>query len=297
MTLISMLLALIIERLAVRSDAWQAHRYVRAYLTFSLKTPLAGLARHQLGQYLWLLLPGTIVALLLGLIDNRLLSLIVNTLVLLVGIGCWHYRQLYKQYLNAQERGDGEAAYLVMQQIRTESGSSIEQNSYGQTLIWLNFRYYAATVFWFLLLGVFGVITYVLVRQLQEPRTLVDNTAAADSEQTAADYSKLQTDTDGPDAVYYMTFWAQWFPTRLFGLGFALVGYFSRASNALLAYFMDFTTDNEQVLTEVALAAEPQEEEQLNTLDESSAMVQLGKRNMLFFLALAAILTLSGWLY
>ena len=263
MTLISMLLALIIERLAVRHDAWQAHRYVRAYLRFSLKTPLAGLARHQLGQYLWLVLPGAVVALLLCLIDNRLLSLIVNTLVLLIGIGCWHYRQLYKQYLNAQERGDDEAAYLVMQQIRTESGSDIEQNSYGQTLIWLNFRYYAATVFWFLLLGAFGVITYALVRQLQEPRTLNESTTAADSEQNATAYSKLQTDTDGPDAVYYLTFWAQWFPTRLFGLGFALVGYFSRASNALLAYFMDFTTNNEQVLTEVAMAAEPQEAEQL----------------------------------
>jgi AmpE protein len=184
MTLISMLLALIIERLAVRSDAWQAHRYVRTYLKFSLKTPLAGLAKHQLGQYLWLLLPGAIVALLLGLIDNRLLSLVVNTLVLLIGIGCWHYRQLYKQYLNAQERGDGEAAHLVMQQIRTESGSGFEQNSHGQTLIWLNFRYYAATVFWFLLLGVFGVITYALVRQLQEPRTLEDDAPEANSEQT-----------------------------------------------------------------------------------------------------------------
>ena len=82
----------------------------------------------------------------------------------------------------------------------------------------------------------------------------------------------------------------------LFGLGFALVGYFSRASNALLAYFMDFSTDNEQVLTEVAMAAEPLEQEQINTLDESSAMVQLAKRNMLFFLAVVAVLTLSGWL-
>jgi AmpE protein len=107
----------------------------------------------------------------------------------------------------------------------------------------------------------------------------------------------LQSDADGPDAVHYITFWAQWFPTRLFGLGFALVGYFSRASNTLLAYFTDFTTDNEQVLTEVAVAAEPMEPDQINTLDESSAMVQLGKRNMLFFLALAAVLTLSGWLY
>ena len=300
MTLISMLLALIIERLAVRSDAWQAQRYVKAYMQLSLKTPLARLASNQLGQYLWLLLPGAVVALVLCLVDNRLLTLIVNTLVLLLGIGCWHYRQLYKQYLNAQERGDAEAAHLAMQQIRTDSGSSFEQNSYGQTLIWLNFRYYAATAFWFLLLGAFGVITYVLLRQLQEPLTLAaaDTTTAAtaDGDEVVAAYAALQPETAGPDAVHYLTYWAQWLPTRLFGLGFALVGYFSRASNALLAYFMDFSTDNEQVLTEVAMAAEPLEQEQINTLDESSAMVQLAKRNMLFFLAVVAVLTLSGWL-
>lgn len=119
---------------------------------------------------------------------------------------------------------------------------------------------------------------------------------AATDEAVVSAYAELQPDSSGPDAVHYMTFWAQWLPTRLFGLGFALVGYFSRASNALLAYFMDFSTDNEQVLTEVAVAAEPLEQEQINTLDESSAMVQLGKRNMLFFLALVAVLTLSGWL-
>lgn len=294
MTLISMLLALIIERLAVRSNAWQAQRYVQAYLRLSSKTPLAGLARHQFGQYIWLLLPGAVVMLLLCLIDNRLLTLIVNTLVLLVGIGCWHYRQLYKQYLNAQERGDAEAAYLVIEQIRRDSASKTEQTSYGQTMAWLNFRYYAATVFWFLLLGAFGVITYALLRQLHEPLTLA--TAASDHESAATDYSSLQPASDTPDAVHYLNYWAQWFPTRLFSLGFALVGYFSRASNTLLAYFLDVKTANEQVLTEVAVAAEPIDPEQRNTVDETSAMVQLAKRNMLFFLAFAAVLTLSGLL-
>tara|TARA_R110002126_G_scaffold98045_14_gene228114 strand:+ start:7834 stop:8706 length:873 start_codon:yes stop_codon:yes gene_type:complete len=290
-----MLLALIIERLAVRSDAWQAHRYVQAYLRLSLKTPLLTLARHPLGKYVWLLLPGALVALVLCLIDNRLLTLIVNTLVLLVGIGCWHYRQLYKQYLNAQERGDAEAADLVMQQICYDSGSNAEQNSYGQSLVWLNFRYYGATAFWFLVLGPFGVITYVLLRQLQQPHTFApDESAPAEME---TDYSALQPVTDEPDAVSVMSYWAQWLPTRLFGVGFALVGHFSRASNALLAYFLDFKTDNEQVLTEVAVAAEPVDAEQRNTVDETSTMVQLAKRNMLFFLALAAVLTLSGWLY
>ncbi|WP_166836775.1 regulatory signaling modulator protein AmpE [Rheinheimera pleomorphica] len=283
MTLISMLLALIIERLAVRSDTWQAAGYCRAYVRFSARSKLSLLSAHSLGQYLWLALPGIVVALVLHLLDSHLLSMLINTLVLLVAVGCWHYRQLYKQYLNAMERGDEEAAFISMQQIRSQMGSASEQYSYGQILLWLNFRYYAAVVFWFLLLGAFGVISYVLVRHLQE----------AVDEQDAADYAAVLGSDSKVDCVAH---WALWFPARLFGLGFALVGHFSRASNALLSYFLDFTASNEQVVIEVATAAETLPAESLNTLDDTSYMVQLAKRNMLFFLAFAAILTLTGWL-
>jgi AmpE protein len=284
MTLISMLLALIIERLAVRSDAWQASGYCRAYVRFTSSSGLSKLAAHSLGQYLWLALPGAVVALVLCLVDSHLVSLLVNTLVLLVGIGCWHYRQLYKQYLNAMERGDEEAAFITMQQLRTDMGSNREQSSYGQLLVWLNFRYYAAVVFWFLLLGAFGVITYALLRHLQEAVAEDDN---------AAYTACLGNDNS---AVNCAAHWANWFPARLFSLGFALVGHFSRASTTLLSYFLDFTADNEQVIVDVATAAETLPEESLNTLEDTSYMVQLAKRNMLFFLAFTAILTLTGWL-
>ena len=283
MTLISMLLALIIERLAVRSSAWQADGYCRAYVRFTAGSALNKLSAHSVGQYLWLALPGAVLAILLHMLDSHLISLIVNTLVLLVGIGCWHYRQLYKQYLNAMDRGDEEAGFIAMQQLRTHLGSSSEQYSYGQLLLWLNFRYYAAVMFWFLLLGVFGVITYVLVRHLQE----------AVEEKDAADYATVM---GAETQVNCVAHWALWFPARLFGLGFALVGHFSRASNTLLGYFLDFTASNEQVVIEVASAAETLPAESLNTLDDTSYMVQLAKRNMLFFLAFAAILTLTGWL-
>lgn len=328
MTLISMLLALIIERLAVRSDAWQARPYCQEYLKLTAGSSLTKLAEHQLGRYLWILLPGLLVAILLHLLDNRLLTLVVNTLVLLVGIGCWHYRQLYKQYLNAQERGDEEAAYLAMQQIRHDSRSNIDSNN-GLTLVWLNFRYYAAVVFWFLVLGAFGVITYALLRHLNEQtqtesaepvvaasdtaeptddplaETETAATSAVDNAQadepvvfaeTAADTLSSSAAVAEKDALSCMLHWADWFPARLFGLGFALVGHFSRASNALLGYFLDFTASNEQVVKDVARAAEPLPEEVLNGIEDTSSMVQLSKRNMLFFLAFTAILTLTGWL-
>ncbi|GGW71980.1 regulatory signaling modulator protein AmpE [Alishewanella tabrizica] len=362
MTLISMLLALIIERLAVRSDAWQARPYCQAYLKLTARSGLSKLADHTLGRYLWILLPGAVLALLLHLVDSRLLSLIVNTLVLLVGIGCWHYRQLYKQFLNAQDRGDDEAAYLSMQQIRTDSRSTVDDSN-GLLLVWLNFRYYAAVVFWFLVLGVFGVVTYALLRYLNEQGGVAsaatdaqqaeptDEHATADmrstyngsafersADESAASSSSAnvyadaqaepsivqaaevaateQADDTAPfvsesasafsestknpettkDAVHYLLHWADWFPARLFGLGFALVGYFSRASNALLSYFLDFSANNQQVITDVAKAAEPIIETPLQPVDDTSAMVQLAKRNMLFFLAFTAILTLTGWL-
>lgn len=335
MTLISMLLALIIERLAVRSDAWQARPYCQAYLKLTAGSGLSKLADHKLGRYLWILLPGVLVALVLLLVDNRLLTLIVNTLVLLVGIGCWHYRQLYKQYLNAQERGDDEAAFLAMQQIRHDSRSTVEESN-GLLLVWLNFRYYAAVVFWFLLLGAFGVITYALLRHLNEQTVLESATVAVPEDDVTADVTgedaasdplagmetadvesvtvdaaeptaeqtlaedAVFTDTAAvppvKDAVHYLLHWADWFPARLFGLGFALVGHFSRASNALLGYFLDFSANNQQVVTDVAKAAEPIAETPLQPVDDTSTMVQLAKRNMLFFLAFTAILTLSGWL-
>ncbi|WP_423187637.1 regulatory signaling modulator protein AmpE [Alishewanella sp. d11] len=327
MTLISMLLALIIERLAVRSDAWQARPYCQAYLNLTARSGMSKLAEHPLGRYLWIMLPGLLVALCLLLLDSRLITLIVNTLVLLVGIGCWHYRQLYKQYLNALDRSDDEAAYLAMQQIRTDSRSTVDDSN-GLLLVWLNFRYYAAVVFWFLLLGVFGVITYALLRHLNEQTALTAETATAQADplaqSTAAEaiiideaevaiiveteiVEDIATSSDAAataapvagqskDAVHYLLHWADFFPARLFGLGFALVGYFSRASNALLGYFLDVTANNQQVVTDVAKAAEPILESPQQNSDDTSAMVQLAKRNMLFFLAFTAILTLSGWL-
>ncbi|CAM3789637.1 regulatory signaling modulator protein AmpE [Rheinheimera salexigens] len=321
MTLISMLLALIIERLAVRSDAWQASGYLRAYVRLSASSGLSKLASHRIGQYIWLALPGAVLALVLCLLDSHLVSLVVNTLVLLLAIGCWHYRQLYKHYLNAMERGDEEAGFLAMQQIRQDSGSR-EQSSYGQVLVWLNFQYYAAVVFWFLVAGVFGVITYALVRHLQQQKGQynVEVSASADSDvefDTDSDDDELAA-KQAPEQVSYQTseqaeayfrcvpadskavgivaHWLNWFPARLFGLGFALVGHFSRATSTLLSYFLDFTADNELVITEVAAAAEPMPELVVNTIEESGHMLQLAKRNMLFFLALTAMLTLAGWL-
>jgi len=342
MTLISMLIALIIERLAVRTNAWQWVSYVRPYLQISRQGPLASLQNDQYGLVLWWLLPALLVAVVLFVVDFWLLNLLVNTLVLLLCIGCWHYRQLYKQYLNAAERQDQEAAYLVMLQINSHAGIVSDELSHGQRLIWLNFKYYAAVLFWFALLGAFGAIAYAMLRQLAEPVTYLESAETVEATSTAvgaeaavaddevADAAvEAAADLDGVDATFTQPYhqaaepqsadsvpnhssmdqqqrvqgfasdlshWADWLPVRLFGLGFALVGHFSKASAALIAYLVDSSTPAEIVLSDIAKAAEPLPDELRNCSSEVCSLVQLSKRNVLFFLALVAVLTLSGLL-
>jgi AmpE protein len=294
MTLISMLIALIIERLAVRSEAWQFSFYAKKYLSFSQSTGLSKLANDDKGQYLWVLLPGLVYALALWLIDSGLVTLVLNTLVLLVCIGCWHYRQLYKQYLNASERADNESAFLTMQQLSADVGLTDPELSYGQRLVWLNFRYYAAVLFWFAIFGGAGAIIYALLRQMNEP--VNGSKATPELEEGVEVAEATKTISQIPSVFTLLMYWADWVPARLFGVGLALVGHFSRASTALLAFLGDFTTPADKVVTTVAKAAEPLPDDAYNCAEETACMVQLAKRNVLFFLALVAVLTLSGWL-
>lgn len=294
MTLISMLIALIIERLAVRSEAWQFVFYAKKYLSISHSSALSKLSADSKGQYLWILLPGILYAVVLWLVGSSLVTLVLNTLVLLVCIGCWHYRQLYKQYLNASERADNEAAFLTMQQLSKDVGLTDADLSYGQRLVWLNFRYYAAVLFWFAVLGGAGAITYALLRQMNEPVSRDKAVALAEESDETAEF--VEATPDIPAVFQQLMFWADWVPARLFGIGLALVGHFSRASTALLAFLGDFSTPADTVVTTVAKAAEPLPDDAYNCAEETACMVQLAKRNVLFFLALVAVLTLSGWL-
>lgn len=289
-----MLIALIIERLAVRSEAWQFLFYAKKYLSLSHSSGLSKISEDSKGQYLWVLLPGILYALLLWLVGSSLVTLVLNTLVLLVCIGCWHYRQLYKHYLNASERADNEAAFLTMQQLSADVGLTDSELSYGQRLVWLNFRYYAAVLFWFAILGGAGAITYALLRQLNEPATWDQPVKLAEEGDETAEVAAVAA---GIPAVFQqLMFWADWVPARLFGVGLALVGHFSRASSALLTFLGDFSSSSATVITTVAKAAEPLPDDAYNCAEETACMVQLAKRNVLFFLALVAVLTLSGWL-
>ncbi len=124
MILISIILALIIERLGARAPFWQAEFYVSKYQGHSgsvLKD--GGLFFTPVGFMVWLVLPALLIAFIWQLSDFILWQFALNICVLLVAFGCADVRSKYKGYLNALSRGDNEAATLYALQIgqrRTE---------------------------------------------------------------------------------------------------------------------------------------------------------------------------------
>lgn len=213
--------------------------------------------------------------------DFALWQLVFNVAVLLVCFGCAKQRALYKSYLNALTRGDQTAATLYALQLgqkRTEEQQGGE--TLGQTLAWVNFRFYCAVIFWFVILGVAGAVFYALVR------TFAD-LVSGNRDEVIAKHFKL---------IHRLLFWLDWLPARITSFGYLVIGNFNKGTSCWLRFVFDFSSPNRKVVTYTALAAEQVEKRYYGCTFEATCMIKLVKRNVLFYLVLIALMTLFGGL-
>lgn len=280
MILISIILALIIERLGARAHYWQADFYAQHYYTKSASWLTEGKWLYSsFGFVVWLVFPALAAAMIWQFSDFVLWHFVLNICVLLVAFGCADMRAKYKGYLNALSRGDNEAATLYalqMGQRRTEDQRGGE--TFGQTLAWLNFRHYSAVLFWFVFLGVPGAVLYATVR------TIADWAFNDKEHPLRAHRKRLQS----------VLYWLDFVPARVASFGFLIIGNFSKGTSCWLKYLLDFKSSNRKVVTSTALAAEEIEVQHFGCTYEATCMMRLVKRNILFYLVLIALLTLFG---
>ncbi|ASM52794.1 AmpE protein [Pseudoalteromonas nigrifaciens] len=282
MILVSIIIALILERLGARSAHWQISYYADGYVNRSANLLTnKGVFGSGVGFLVWLLLPVLAIGCLYLLSDFVLWQLIFNVTILLVCFGCAKQRALYKSYLNALTRDDKTAATLYalqMGQNRTEEEQDGE--TVGQTLAWVNFRFYCAVIFWFVILGVAGAVLYALVRTFADLVT-------QDDDEIIAKHSKM---------LHRLLFWLDWLPARITSFGYLVIGNFNKGTSCWLHYALDFSSPNRKVVTYTALAAEQVEKRYYDCAYEATCMIKLVKRNVLFYLVLIALLTLFGGL-
>lgn len=273
MTLICLLLVLTIERIATQSKYWQADLYLHKYIsTIEKRSWLSDSANSWILLAL-IIIPSILLFVVLDHIDSSVLSLIVNAAILMVCIGCPALREAYKCFLQAANRGDMQACSMYADQL---GHSDDEQNSFGQNLVWLNYRHYAAVIIWFAAFGAAGAVLYTLAKGLQ--------TSLRERQH------ELTEQADNIMAIL------DWIPVRITALGFLLVGHYSRALPVWLSYLPDPAVSAKTLLANVSKAAEEIEPDENDCTEEPCTLVKLAKRNIMFIMVVISILTLSGLL-
>jgi AmpE protein len=274
MSLISLLIALIAER-HLSSPFWQFNHYYRRYVNWWKGVDRKkNFLQNKTKTFAFILLPSIVVSLLLNIIDDGLLSLIFSTLILIVCFGCIKSREAYKCFLRSAFRGEITTCEINRQQLLQDKG--LEDQGFGQSLVWLNYRYYLAIMMFFVLFGAAGAIFYRLlisiIEKNHDDEVIISQNIIKGCRQALAIID--------------------WLPVRITAFGYMFVGNFSKALPYWFESLYDFSRTPNQVLITVAQVAEDYDVDDCTA--EPCLLVRLAKRNLLLLFAVISILTLFG---
>ncbi|HEY2453612.1 MAG TPA: beta-lactamase regulator AmpE [Scandinavium sp.] len=283
MTLFTTLLVLIAERLFKLGEHWQLdHRLevlFRRIKNYSFSVTLLMAIAAMAIVYL-------IQRALFGLLFNVPL-LVVWILVGLLCIGAGKVRLHYHAYLKAASRDDAHARDAMASELTLIHGvpPGCDEREFlrelQNALLWINYRFYLAPLFWFVVGGPFGPATlmgYAFLRAWQS--WLARYQTPRDRQQS------------GVDAILHVL---DWVPVRLVGVVYALIGHGEKALPAWFASLGDRHSSQYQVLTQLAqfsLAREPH----VDKVATPKAAVSMAKKASYAVVVIMALLTIYGTL-
>ena len=281
MTLFTTLLVLIVERLFKLGEHWQLDHRVEAFFRrvkhFSMMRTV-GMTLIAMGVTFLLLRA------LHGLLFNVPL-LVAWILIGLLCIGAGKARLHYHAYLNAAARDDAHARDAMASELTLIHGvpPDCDEREFlrelQNALLWNNFRFYLAPLFWLIVGGPWGPVTLVGYAFLRAWQSWLARYQTP--------HQRLQS---GIDAILHVL---DWIPVRLAGVVYALLGHGEKALPAWLASLADLHTSQYQVLTRLAqfsLAREPHTDK----VETPKAAVSLAKKTSFVVVVAIAVLTIYG---
>ena len=283
MTLFTMLLVLAAERLFKLGEHWQLdHRLEVLFRRIKRYSMLRTLLMTALAMLVTFL----ILRALLGMFFNVPL-LVVWILIGLLCIGAGKVRLHYHAYLKAAARNDSRAHMAMASELTLIHGvpPGCDEREFlrelQNALLWINFRFYLAPLFWFVVGGPWGPVLlagYAFLRAWQYW------------------LARFQTPTErqqsGIDAILHLL---DWVPVRLAGVVYALIGHGEKALPAWFASLGDTHTSQYHVLTRLAqfsLAREPHHDK----VATPKAAVSMAKKTSFAVVVVVALLTIYGTL-
>lgn len=279
MSLISLLIALLSERY-LSGKWWQFSTYYNKYSQIFFKKELEeATPKFSILMLLFLLVPTVGCYFVLEQLGNSFLYLILSTVILIICFGCFSTRSVYKRYLSAAFKGETATCDLLHQELL--KSKQLPQMSFGQALVWLNYRYFIAVMLLFVIFGAPGVVFYRLLTQVNERCIKQSDNQSVNEEPKACISSKI-------------LFVIDWIPVRLIALGYMFVGHFSKAVAVWLGNLFDLTLPSYEVLISVAQKSEDFMIDTDDCTAEPCILVRLAKRTLLLCLAFISILVLTG---
>jgi AmpE protein len=284
MALFSLLIALLFERAQPLAQHWQFEYWYQRAID-KIRPTLEPTALTF--QILALVTPASLTYLLLQLGSEALYGLVSLALWVLSGLlclSCFNYRRLYKQYLLSVCHGDSQASYHLAAQLADvdslDVGESVSLGTeVGRQLIWINYRYYCATVLMMVIGGPVAVVFYATVRSY--------------------DLLIKRQRLPAVGSVRLLLAMLDWLPARIIALGYVLVGNFSHAIGLWFSLLFEPKITAEQLIGDVATAAEQVSDivsEQAICMQKTCQLVKFAKRNLIFLLSVVAVMTIVGLL-
>lgn len=281
MTLFTTLLVLIVERLFKLGEHWQLDHRVEAFFRrikhFSMMRTV-GITLIAMGVTFLLLRA------LHGLLFNVPL-LVAWILIGLLCIGAGKARLHYHAYLNAAARDDAHAREAMASELTLIHGvpPDCDEREFlrelQNALLWNNFRFYLAPLFWMIVGGPWGPVTLVGYAFLRAWQSWLARYQTP--------HQRLQS---GIDAILHVL---DWIPVRLAGVVYSLLGHGEKALPAWFASLADLHTSQYQVLTRLAqfsLAREPHTDK----VETPKAAVSMAKKTSFVVVVIIALLTIYG---
>ena len=299
MSLLAILISLILEKLlppthGLRSLAWieSYQQWVHTRLTNHPKW------RGTPSLLIIVLPPLTGIATLQYLLNDLLvfLGFVFSIIVLTYSLGPKNKRQLAREYLDAEERGDtGNAESMLQDIVSSTTSTPLPEDKLSRTrrltdyLLIQTHEQLLAIFFWFVILGPMGAMLYRLTVELQQ---------AGDATETG--------DAEFHAAVIRLHYILAWIPGRLTALSYAVMGSFVHALHAWQnASHEEIDTNNNtspqihHLLLHIGQAAlqldkhPPQDDSQHN--DAIRETLDLCGRSLVAWITVLALMTLAGW--
>lgn len=283
MTLFTLLLVLMGERLFKLGERWQLDH--RLEVVFG-RVKHFSMLRTLLMTAALMAIVFLILRVLHGVLFNvPLLIFWIALGVLCIGAG--QVRLHYHSYLKSASHGDVHARdamageLTLIHGVPQECSERENLRELQNALLWINFRFYLAPLFWFVVGGTWGPVTLAGYAFLRAWQTWL-----------ARHHTPHERLRSGVDGILHVL---DWVPVRLVGVAYALLGHGERALPAWFASLADRHTSQYQVLTQLAqysLAREPHHDK----VKTPRAAVSMAKKVSLMIVAVVAVLTIYGTL-